>query len=262
MKWTKEEEELLIKSAINMNVVDLQKTLFSYRTINSVRERVKKFKLKYQNVDYNYFNKDNQNSNYILGYWLADGYISKKCGGLYFSIGSVDLEHLSKIKYEMNIKTNILFKSDNKFGELIVGNKLLVNNLLKLGGEFRKTKTITFEKVKYNNSYFYDFLRGFFDGDGSIMIQNKKYFGGIKFTGSKLIMYSLYNILSKEYKCRIYEDVRKEKSDCFYVQLCGQGAKDVLTKMYENSELYLNRKYEKYLIYVKNKSNLNNYKNK
>jgi len=250
MKWTEKEDELLINIAKDFNVVELHKNFFNYRTLSSIRERIKKYNLKYQNVDINFFKLDNEISNYILGYWLADGCImKKKSGGSYFSIVSKDIEQLEKIKAFMQIKTK-LYKNSGAY-EIRVANKELISSLEYLGATERKTHSIEINDIKYNPNYFYDFLRGYFDGDGCITIQNKRYFAGAKFTGSKTIIQSLHNILIKEYNCRVYKDDRIDKDNCYYLELNGKNAKSLLRNMYNNSpKIFLERKYQRYLKFV------------
>lgn len=250
MKWLLNEDLQLKELAPIMNVIELHK-IFKYRTINSIRERIRKFKLKYQNVNSQFFERQDAVSNYILGYWLADGYISNRSGGKYFSIASIDLEHLESIKNIMQIKTN--FISNNNCNIMVVGNKKLVDNIIKLGGKYRKTKIIKINDIKFNKKYFYDFLRGYFDGDGSVIKQkknNKIYFGGICFTGSENIIKSLYKILRVNYKCTLYSN----KKDCWYIGIYGESAKLLLNKFYNNKpKLFLSRKFLLYEKLVLNK---------
>jgi len=208
-------------------------------------------------IDRFFFDMDTPEKHYILGYWLADGCIMKKSGGYYFSIVSKDKSHLEIIAKTMDVKNKIYSNSNETF-ELRVGNKQLVENLIAIGGRYRKTKTISFNDLIYNNNYFYDLLRGYFDGDGSMLISGytkkngKRSISGINFTGAKKIIESLKNILKLG---RVYKDNR---SNAFQLGIYGKKSLDILGKMYDNSNIYLERKRRIYDLYKQGEINGNN----
>lgn len=207
------------------------------------------------NVNTDFFYKNNEVSNYILGYWLADGCIMNKSGGYYFSMVSNDMDILMRIKEEMNIKTKIYNNSNNAL-ELRVGNKKLVENMLDLGCEYRKTHTIEFDSFDIKDEFFYDFLRGYFDGDGNLVKGITKMDGtksviNAKFTGCENIIKSLDKILkSKGFNSRIYKDNREGKNNCWYLSFPSKEGRKILNLMYNGSKIHLNRKKDEFLKYV------------
>lgn len=245
-RWTVKEENKL-KRLINKGY-DYTEILDKFdRSIHSIRTRGNKLGLEIdKNVDYNFFDRKDEYSHYILGYWLADGCIMKNSGGHYFSIVSNDRKHLIKIADLMKVRTKI-YKNSNDAYELRVGNKKLINNLIEIGGDYRKTKTIKFDDLEIADKYFYDFLRGYFDGDGSFQFQSftkedgTNSISNIKFTGAEKVIKSLYEILKKG---TCYRDYRKD--DCFYLSLYGNEMRNLLDKMYSKSNIHLNRKYKIY----------------
>lgn len=245
-RWTIEEDNKL-KRLINKGH-DYTEIVDKFdRSIHSIRTRGNKLGLRIdKNVDYNFFDRKDEYSHYVLGYWLADGCIMKKSGGHYFSIVSNDRKHLIKIADLMKVKTKI-YKNSNDAYELRVGNKKLINNLIKIGGDYRKTKTIKFDDLEIVDKYFYDFLRGYFEGDGGFQFSSFTKADGtnsisnIKFTGAEKIIKSLYEILNKG---TCYRDYRKD--DCFYLSLYSDEMKELLNEMYKNSNIHLSRKYKIY----------------
>lgn len=209
------------------------------------------------NADVNFFNNDSREMYYVLGYWYADGSIFYKSGGTYFDISSIDREQLEKIRSIMGIKTAISESktvNSNMFYSLRVGNTKLVNNLIsRFDVMYQKTDKITIDENKIPAEFFYDFLRGYFDGDGSLVFSSRlknngeQPLNGIKFTGSKNIIFSLHKILEKVYKCTLYEDKRQSKNSCWYLGIYGESSRKILKSIYENPTIYLDRKYEKYL---------------
>ncbi len=128
-------------------------------------------------INQNFFKTWSSEMAYILGYFVADGGISISLGRTKnpytFNITSVDLEHLQKIAKTMgsNYKISKKSGSSNNFAyQIQVRNSVLANNLIDLGIHPRKTYNL--EPIKIPDKYFSDFVRGFFDGDGSVYIYN------------------------------------------------------------------------------------------
>jgi len=111
---------------------------------------------------------------YVLGFIAADGSLIKNKRGAYF----IDIQSIDK---EIIYKIRDVFKSDIKIGEyqpkyenpnkryrLQIGSKEIFKDLLRLGITPQKSKTIKLPNIP--DKYFSHFLRGYFDGDGSVNI--------------------------------------------------------------------------------------------
>lgn len=252
-RWSKEENSLLIKLNKKGLKYSTISNLLPDRSLIACQLEGQKLGLKSNNnVNKTFFEQNTPEMHYILGYWLADGCIMNKTGGYYFSIVSKDKSHLEIIAKIMSIK-NKIYNNSNETYELRIGNKILVKSLISIGGQYRKTKTISFYDIIYNKVYFYDLLRGYFDGDGSIIKSNfikkngKQSISGIKFTGAKKIIESLRDILKFGI---IYKDNR---FDAYYLSIYGEKGRSILSKMYNNSKIHLERKYKQYQLLI-NKS--------
>lgn len=103
---------------------------------------------------------------YVLGFWYADGYMrhEKSYRVLFFSN---DRDHLAKIATAMQSKSPIsLVANGVDCGKLCLHSKKLYSDLTKLGGIRRKSISLKLPHIP--PAYFRDFLRGYFDGDGSV----------------------------------------------------------------------------------------------
>lgn len=106
---------------------------------------------------------------YVLGFWFADGYM-KHDKSYRITFSSNDREHLESIKRA--VLTNISLAQYNRRGKLeqnftlILRSKNLYQQLQTLGGIGRKSLVIEFPSIPDN--FLADFLRGYFDGDGSV----------------------------------------------------------------------------------------------
>lgn len=125
---------------------------------------------------------DNINS-YIFGLIMSDGSLvfdnhSKRER---IVISSNDYDILNKIKDYCGIERNI-YKNKEKGYVLIYINQDAIDFLKQYGLEYRKSTTISLPKLP--KEYMPHFIRGFFDGDGSIVTNKNKYgiYQQVKFT--------------------------------------------------------------------------------
>jgi len=133
-------------------------------------------------INENFFQNWTPKMSYVLGFVVADGCIGvkrirKKDGikNYYFNITTKDKPHLENIKKAMNAQQKIYSKSSGytkrkDYYFIQIGHQEICKDLLRLG--IRPRKTHNLEPIKIPNKYFSDFVRGFFDGDGTVYIYN------------------------------------------------------------------------------------------
>lgn len=118
-----------------------------------------------------FFSEYNENSCYWAGFILADGYIRKTRNSLHIKLKKEDREHLVKFLKCLEIEKNSIeklikegkdyFSIDLHFDEL--------KNDLELKFKIKNKKTFDAEIFyKIPQKYIHHFIRGYFDGDGSI----------------------------------------------------------------------------------------------
>lgn len=106
---------------------------------------------------------------YVLGFWFADGNMRHdKSYRVFFS--SADLKHLGLIRKSLESTSPIvryyrhgILENTYRFR---VHSKMLYYDLLVLGGTRNKSRTLKFPFVP--KQFLPDFIRGYFDGDGSV----------------------------------------------------------------------------------------------
>lgn len=157
-------------------------------------------------INHNYFKTWSRNMAYIFGLWCADGYISRSSSNCYYfgiTLHKDDKYLLELILKELQSEHKLYFKSDGTC-ELMISSKTIYNDIIALGGVERKSLILTFPRVP--EEFLPDFIRGYFDGDGSIYRHYKKG-GTVKFLGTYEFLVSLTEILSNnQVKCgKIYE---------------------------------------------------------
>lgn len=126
---------------------------------------------------------------YFYGLVASDGTLDKNRKRIRITLKDLDMEILTKLKKELFVnheeaKLYETIKSDSmKYISLHIENKKLYEECLKLGLTPNKTKTL---KINYDNmskKNISSFIRGYFDGDGSVSINQPFY---IKKNGENL----------------------------------------------------------------------------
>ena len=217
---------------------------------------------KLRNFDKAYFKDiESPTQTYWLGFIYADGWIchSQKRRsyelGIELQIG--DRKHLEKFNNEIG-GTHIITTSHKE--KLIPGNrnisitdscilriysKQITEDLMRHSILENKTDKPDYPIV---NKYFIDFLRGYFDGDGSIYI-NKDGNVQVHITSAHREIFDyIGNTMSSEYKIKscIYEETERK----FRIYFNGVYAEELLDLFYKDEGcVKLDRKYQKYLLY-------------
>ena len=196
---------------------------------------------------------------YILGLIITDGCITKE-GRISLSMN--DSEILEKVKIAMGSKHPIILsKHQQGLYHFNFARERLVNDLAKLGIGPRKSLTVKFPPIP--DAFMCDFVRGVFDGDGSVFfVKNSeayplrtKFCSGSKdfITGLELNLQKLglprRNIYEQKTKNGLYYTIKyghKDSQKLFYI----------LYKNYQNIP-FLERKYNKFIEGLKRSSEYN-----
>lgn len=205
----------------------------------------------YREVNHDFFSKWTTNMAYVLGYFCADGNMHrlKKSNSWLFSIGSNDVTHLQLIKETIGSTHPFQKKSSQpKLLNLRFASDKICKDLLKLGITPRKSVTLHFPKVPQR--YLNDFIRGYFDGDGSIYIEERNQTAKLSISsGSKNFLVAIRNHL-RYLIPGVQGNVYKHKeARCYYLRYYRIDDMPRLFKfLYATGQatLCLKRKYEKF----------------
>ena len=182
----KEEIENLYKKE-NYNFIDIGRKLNRYestirRYLNSlgyIAKSQSELQRKYTIVE-DFFDKiDTEEKAYILGLLYADGYNNTDKNDVCISLKEDDVEILNKITniiqptkplfyLDMSPENRGMKNSKNQY-RLTINNKHISKRLVELGCGKAKTSVIKFpSSEQVPNSLLHHFVRGYFDGDGSV----------------------------------------------------------------------------------------------
>lgn len=211
-----------------------------------------------------YFSEiDTEDKAYWLGFIFADGFITKRTNGNpVFGITLAEKEPLELLNKCMNSNKPIKqYKKVNSYSSKSIEYKLafcsakLVSDLEKQGCIERKTFKLKFPNIK--KELIPHFIRGYFDGDGSVFlhtqkVNNREYqYIGVTICGIYSFLDELTNYTG--YKSCIYKDKRKE-TDCWSLKLLSNiRALQFYHYIYNNAHFFLNRKRKKFEDFIKDK---------
>jgi hypothetical protein len=188
---------------------------------------------------------------YILGVIAADGtvYINEVHGQHRLDMTSIDTALLDRLRKAMKAEHPIYeeCKLENGrhhvFYRLRIASKKLVDDLLEIGITPRKSLTLKFPAAP--PQHLSHFVRGYFDGDGSIwfrMCKNRLRLH-LHFYGTKDFLITLNQVIKNEIGCAIKRLYMNE--NIWGLQYNEREAEAVLHWMYRGATLYLPRKYQK-----------------
>lgn len=181
---------------------------------------------------------------YWLGFLYADGYVAKDSNIIELSLKTSDKKHLEKFRDFLGFRSTKHIFQDAVRCRLSFANKELKEDLMKLGCSPQKSLTLTFPPQDIVPPQFQlDFIRGYVDGDGSVMLNAKRDAGRLSILGTYSFLKSLIKVTGWR-KASIWR-VKQEKVFC--VEWSGKYVTSYLMQLYENANIYLDRKYEKYL---------------
>ena len=155
----------------------------AYKSLNKtergkiIADRNKKMDYNRTQINKDYFKIWTKNMAYVFGLWCADGCISNTSGGYYFSIKlkQSDKYLLKDILTDMESEHKIYNKSDGSC-EINFSCKEIYNDIISIGG--MENKSLILKLPHIPNEYVSHFIRGYFDGDGSLNNRHTGYLIG------------------------------------------------------------------------------------
>ena len=212
--------------------------------------------IKYK-VDENFFKRWTYENAYILGFIFADGSLenSPYIRGKYLRITNTDLPIISRIKTALKSCHHIGIapatgNRKEKYS-LRIGSKEIYKDLGRIG--LRPNKSLNMQFPEIPRRFMGDFIRGYFDGDGTICFEweknkSKNRLKVIFTSGSKDFLLRLSEVLQEPcagYSAKVYDSRRS-----YQLIYRSRQAVNVLNFMYDRIKpdlsMCIKRKYAKY----------------
>lgn len=197
-----------------------------------------------------YFNRiDTHEKAYWLGMFYADGTVSSNSNKIALSLK--DKEHVQKFQKSISaINNKIVAIEDTRFSKecvqyiFSINDKELHDALVRWGCVPNKTYTTELHFPNIPKEFYYDFIRGYFDGDGCIMFSKSQNKYKLDWCGNFTFLTELKTILGKEKISLCQNSVSKIT---YNLRISGkQDVTRILQDMYKTSteDARLIRKYE------------------
>ena len=177
-KWTLEEDEILKENYSNKTIEEMLE-LLPNRNKQGIFSRASKLGVRRLYYNKKYFEViDSHEKAYWLGFLFADGYVtSGNRWGL--ELSKNDEEHFKKFlkaiefngKIKYRTRTNVIngIETTNTSCSICINNSKMYDDLVRCGVVRNKTNHLVFpEEEVLKKEFQHDFIRGFFDGDGTI----------------------------------------------------------------------------------------------
>ena len=220
---------------------------------SSIRKRLKKLNIVIPNnwnrtkFNENIFDTiDTEEKAYWLGFIFADGYISSSNYTFEMSLNIKDIDHLRKFNtFMQHEKDNVKIGKTSYKGiyrcRWSITNKHLWNTLNNYGCTPRKSLTLQFpsKEIFSNDDLIHHFIRGYWDGDGSILLNKKD-----KLVCSVLGTESFLNSIIKY--TNIERNIHNTSSKALSLFYSHSFAIELCKYLYKEATIFLNRKYNRY----------------
>lgn len=195
---------------------------------------------------------------YILGFIATDGNIHESKSNahvLSIQLSSKDKEILEKIKDKFEYSgplsdtCRVTNGIERSYTALRIASEDLCKGLKRVGITTRKTHSIG--PLKIPTELMGHFLRGAYDGDGSIVIKSNKASLLLPSASKDFLVWiqqSIESILPLRTQVNIYKDKNHFRLDYgSFPHVKGNAVSTILDYLYKDATIYLERKYQKYL---------------
>jgi hypothetical protein len=206
-------------------------------------------------IDETFFdNIDSEEKAYWLGFIYADGFITSQ-NNFGMALARRDIGHLYKLLRSLKSNHHLHdYITNNEYGKnqytrFLVKSEKIFNQLESKGVKLRKSLILTYPNESIlPKSLYSHFIRGYFDGDGSLVLSKNSI--NFKICGTKEFLTSLIDIFNEvsnyDFQYKLFKRKEDDKNN-YYISYGGKyKIYTIMNYLYENSTIYLDRKMEKY----------------
>jgi intein-encoded DNA endonuclease-like protein len=234
---------------------------------NGIKQRTYEENNRKYSIDESFFEKiDTEEKAYLLGLLYADGYNNEKEGNVILTLQDKDVDLLNKISIVMNNENNLRFiskekqrkegKNDRDCYQYSMYSKKISKDLANLGCIQSKTFKIEFPNDNQLPKHLTNhFIRGYFDGDGSIYSAKRKnnwkdnY--GFNIIGTLSLLADIQKILVNELGLNFTKmNTIKNKDAAYNIKYITYGGLNNCIKiknyLYKDATIYMDRKFDKF----------------
>lgn len=259
---TLEEKEKIIKYYYDnphINVKEINKKLkLTNRTMKNLFKEfnINSHKKNRYTINESFFdNIDCELKAYLLGYLFADGFVGdKKYNNIVFSQKEEDAESVELLKKSIKYTGKLRISEPGPKTFNNAQNQIVINfsskhmaNTLRNYGLLKKELYTSFPEL--NSDLIRHFIRGYFDGDGSISLTKSRYKDNIYYRGALnfIINKNLINFFLSLFS-NVHFTIDQSKTDYMVYLKCSskKDTKFFYDYFYKDSKYFLSRKKKKF----------------
>ena len=222
-----------------------------YKILRDIKYNVEYSDWKKYNDNLLFFDIQSEKEAYWLGFLYADGYINKQQTELEVILQRRDKKHLENLHNFIGYGTlKDICVNGYPSVKYTMSNSYIVRNLVENRCTNNKSLNIIFPNDIIQNDLIRHFIRGYFDGDGSITyINNNK---GMVFSiccASKEMIEQLYDCLIKQTNINRNKIKIDNRHNNPLYSISNSAKKDIISifhYLYDEATIYLERKYNKF----------------
>ena len=192
---------------------------------------------------------DTEEKAYWLGFIAADGCIGTNRNTIRVDLKVADKNHLEKLRTSISGNQPIVEAHGGASAYIDMNSKGMVEDLLQYGLTPNKSLTLNINFDLIPEPLIHHFIRGYFDGDGSINYYTRAPYWydewELSFVSTQAVLLKFQEYFNKPHKLftcgKNFRFCYKSKQDI----------KEVLEYMYQDASIYLDRKYQKVLEFLK-----------
>lgn len=228
-----------------------------YKSHAQVMAELPQNQVKYP-VDESFFTTQSSNLAYLLGFWASDGCILYKSNEAALALQRGDREILEKMHDRIGGRPLHEYTSKEGYKNVKWSfcSKRVKDEFATYGIVPRKTFTLM-PPLKLDRKYWIDYIRGYFDGDGSInYLQNGAALRWQVCSATPEILHWIVDFLYEEYNIKkpsilkIPAVMNRGTHDLYYFQYSTNATKRIHEILYTPNSWYLKRKKDAFDKYV------------
>lgn len=239
-----------IANLYKMNRMKIQRILIR----NKIKLRKGSPRHKY---NINFFKEYNEKSCYWAGFILADGHIRYNRATLSIKLAKCDKNHLQK--FLNDIESNYEIKEHKNYYYININGDWFIKDLYENFSITPRKTFKTFISKKIPENLLNHFIRGIFDGDGSVSLNAGINCGQINIIGTIELMQDINLILRNNNLIQLKSgnlvspiQIQTKGKNIGSIHYSGKNANRILSWFYDDANILLERKYQKYKEIFKN----------
>ena len=226
-------------------------TVYSVLESKNIKRRSNSINSKKYKCNENFFDIiDTEEKAYWLGFMYADGYVISAKNAIGLSLSITDKSHIEKFlnSLESNNKVSIYHNNIGKeYCRIIIHSSKIKDDLIRHGCLEHKTFNLTFPDIR--NDLIHHFIRGYFDGDGSLSKHKVKYGYTHRFRlcGTSSFLKSVLNYIGFS-NTRLNKRHKDRDNDNYDIDIGGNiQVLNIMEYLYKDSNIFLDRKYNRFV---------------